>query len=92
MTTLRKIIQDDSYRPYTIEELGELVPAVVVASLDPEIHYGVSWYGRRKTKRKQVAEIGPDGKRRYHNKQETTIRAREEWVGGRCPARGFRGP
>ncbi len=89
MTTLRKIIQDDSYRPYTIEELGELVPAVVVASLDPEMHYGVSWYGRRKTKRKQVAEIGPDGKRRYHHKQETTIRARKEWVGVPVPSSGI---
>ena len=39
-TTLREIIQEDSYRPHTVEELAELVPATVVNSLDPEKRYG----------------------------------------------------
>jgi hypothetical protein len=37
------MIQGDSYRPHTVEELMELVPVAVVASLDPDKRYGVSW-------------------------------------------------
>jgi site-specific DNA recombinase len=88
-TTLREMIQDDCSKPHTVEELMELVPATVVASLNPEKRYGVSWYGRRRTRLKQVAEVGSDGKRRYRRKQETVIRPREEWVGVPVPDSGI---
>jgi hypothetical protein len=87
-TTLREMIQSDSYRPHTVEELLELVPATVAASLDPDKRYGVSWYGRRRTRNKQVAETGADGTRRYRRKQETTARPREEWIGVPVPDSG----
>lgn len=87
-TTLRETIQEDSYRPHTVEELAELVPATV-NSLDPKKRYGVSWYGRRRTRLKQVAEVGSDGKRRYRRKQETIVRPREEWVGVPVPDSGI---
>jgi site-specific DNA recombinase len=80
-TTLREMILDDCYRPHGVEELAELVPAAVVALLDPEKRYGICWYGRRRTRLEQVAETGPDGKRRYRRKQRTTTRPRDEWVG-----------
>ena len=88
-TTLREMIQDDCYKPHTVEELIEMVPAKVVASLNPEKRYGVFWYGRRRIKLKQVAEIGSDGKRRYRRKQETMMRPREEWVGIPVPDSGI---
>jgi site-specific DNA recombinase len=91
-TTLREMIQGDSYKPHTVEELTELVPAAVVASLDPAKRYGVSWYGRRRTRLKQVAENGPDGERRYRHKQETTAKPREEWVGVPVPDSGLPRP
>lgn len=65
------------------------MPATVVNSLDPEKRYGVSWYGRRRTRLKQVAEVGSDGKRRYRRKQETIVRPREEWVGVPVPDSGI---
>jgi site-specific DNA recombinase len=88
-TTLREMIQDDSYRPHTLEELTELVHEAVVAPLDPEKHYGICWYGRRRTKVKQIAEVSPDGERRYRHKQETAIRPREEWIGVPVPDSGI---
>jgi site-specific DNA recombinase len=84
-TTLREMIQDDSYRPHTHKELTELVHEAIVVLLDPEKRYGICWYGRRRTKVRQVAEAGPDGERRYRRKQETTIRPREEWIGVPVP-------
>jgi site-specific DNA recombinase len=90
-TTLRQMLRDDSYRPHSTEELSSLgnLPAAVVAALDPKKRYGVSWYGRRRTKVRPVAEFGPDGERRYRNKQETTIRPREEWIGVPVPDSGI---
>ena len=88
-TTLREMIQSDCYRPHTVEELMELVPATVVASLDHDKRHGVLWYGRRRTKVKQVAELGPDGKRTYRQKQETTLKPRAEWVGVPVPDSGL---
>jgi site-specific DNA recombinase len=88
-TTLREMIQSDSYKPHTVEEFMELVSTAVVASLDPDKRYGISWYGRRRTRLKQVAECGPNGQRTYRHKQETTAKPREEWVGVLVPDSGL---
>jgi site-specific DNA recombinase len=88
-TTLREMIQSDAYRPHTVEEFMELVPTPVAASLDPDKSYGISWYGKRKTRLRQVAETGPNGQRTYRHKQETTAKPREEWVGVPVPDSGL---
>jgi hypothetical protein len=62
-TTLREMIQDDSYRPHTLEELTKLLQEASVVPLDPEKRYGICWYGKRRTKVRQIAEIGPEGER-----------------------------
>jgi site-specific DNA recombinase len=88
-TTLREMIQSDAYRPHTTEEFMELAPGAVATSLDPDKRYGISWYGRRRTRLKPVAESGPNGQRTYRHKLETTIKPREEWIGVPVPDSGI---
>src|SRR5918993_2633951 len=61
--TLRDIILDDCYKPFTVEEVRKLVSQDVAAKLNSKDTYGISWYGRHRTWVKQVVELGPDGKR-----------------------------
>jgi hypothetical protein len=60
-TTIRNMILDDCYRPHTFEEVAALVRPDVAALLDYEKRYGVSWWGRRRTRytsqKKRVAEM-----------------------------------
>jgi site-specific DNA recombinase len=45
-TFIRRLIQDDAYKPHTLEELEELVSPEVAARLDKDRCYGVYWYGK----------------------------------------------
>ena len=59
--TIRNIVFDDCYRPHTFDEVSALVRRDVAALLDPEQCYGISWWGKRRTKytarKKRVAEM-----------------------------------
>jgi site-specific DNA recombinase len=45
---VRANLLDDAYKPHTYQEIGELVSADVLRSLDPKRLYGVWWFNRRK--------------------------------------------
>jgi hypothetical protein len=64
------VIKDDGYRPHSFEEVGPLVAPELVARLDPSLSYGLWWFNRKRTVRRQVAEYGPEG-RVYCNKYKT---------------------
>ncbi len=46
---IRDRVLDDVYRPHCFEEVTELVPKEMAATLDPEKRYGIWWYNRRRT-------------------------------------------
>ena len=77
--TIRGIVKHDAYKRRTFEEVRELVSPSVAAGLDPEAHYGVVYYGMRKTSTRQVAEDTPQG-RVYRRKSKAVYRDRSEWV------------
>ncbi|CAA9430877.1 hypothetical protein AVDCRST_MAG82-2100 [uncultured Rubrobacteraceae bacterium] len=63
-TTIRNMVVEDVYRPHAYEELTGMVPADVLAGLDPEKVYGISWFGKRKTsytpgKKSRKVEVAP---------------------------------
>jgi site-specific DNA recombinase len=86
--TLRDIILDDCYKPFTVEEARKLVSQDVAAKLNPEDTYGISWYGRHRTSVKQVVELGPDGKR-YRRQRGATEKPREQWIAVPVPDSGI---
>ena len=45
---VRAYLLDDAYKPHDHQEIGELVSAYVLRSLDPRRLYGVWWFNRRK--------------------------------------------
>jgi site-specific DNA recombinase len=77
--TLRDIILDDCYKPFTVEEVRKLVSQDVAAKLNSKDTYGISWYGRHRTWVKQVVELGPNGKR-YRRQRGATEKPREQWI------------
>jgi site-specific DNA recombinase len=79
-STIRKIIQNDCYRPHTYREIAQLVSPEVAASLDQERRYGVNWWGRRRVTEKQVTETEADGTRRYRRRYKILYKPREEWI------------
>src|SRR5215207_3398754 len=85
---IRDRILDDVYRPpHSFEEVTKLVPQEVAAKLDPEKRYGIWWYNRRRTTRKQVSEGGPDG-RSYLSAVKTTEKERGQWIAVPVPDSG----
>ncbi len=54
--TLREMVLDDVYRPHEVRELEGLVPADVIAKLDPTKLYGVSYHGRVRVRRVSNSE------------------------------------
>jgi site-specific DNA recombinase len=88
-STIRKIIQNDCYRPHTYQEIVRLVSPEVAARLDPESRCGVNWWGRRRVTEKQVAENGSTGTRRYRRIYKTRYKPREEWIAIPVPDSGI---
>ena len=84
---IRDRVLDDVYRPHSFEEVTELVPLEVAAKLDPEKRYGIWWYNRRRTTRKQVSESGPDG-RSYRSTTKTIEKERSQWIAVPVPDSG----
>jgi site-specific DNA recombinase len=85
---IKSRVLDDVYRPHSFEEIRELVLPEVAVRLDPEKHYGVWWYNRRRQRRVQVSEAGQDG-RRYRQRTITTEKPRAEWIAVPVPASGI---
>jgi site-specific DNA recombinase len=77
---LRRLIASDVYRPYTFEEIAELVAPEVVARLNCEEQYGIHWFNRKKTTTSTVAEPDGNGGRRYRKRTTRKLRPKEEWI------------
>ena len=76
--TVRRIIDNDVYRPHSGEELKRLVSAEVAAGLDAEGTYGVQWYNRERWERT------PGGKKAIR----ITANSREDWIAVPVPNAG----
>src|SRR5215217_5086737 len=81
------MIEEDVYRPHSLEEVGTLVAPEVVARLNPSLSYGLWWFNRKRTVRRQVAEYGPEG-RIYRNKVKTMQKPMSEWIAVPVPNSG----
>jgi site-specific DNA recombinase len=86
---IRDRISDDVYRPHTYDEVKELVSSEVASRLDPEKRYGIWWFNRRRYVTKQVAEVGPDGGRRYRRQTNLSEKPRSEWIAVPVPDSGI---
>ena len=77
---IKRIVENDAYKPHTSEEISELVSPEVGGMLDPDKRYGIHWYNRQKTTTRTVSE--PDGKggKRYRKTRTFRWRPREEWI------------
>ena len=58
---LRRVIDEDVYRPHSYAEVAELVTPEVAARLEESESYGIFWFNRTRTTRKRVSEAGPGG-------------------------------
>jgi site-specific DNA recombinase len=91
---IRNYLQEDVYKPHTREEIMAMVEAgqisaSVAATLDPQKSYGIWWFNRRRTRRTQVSELGPNGERTYRKKGRYVQRPKEEWVAVPGPDAGI---
>jgi site-specific DNA recombinase len=91
---LRLYVLDDVYRPHSHEELrgmvdaGQMTPDVF-GRLDPHKSYGIWWFNRRRTRRTQVSEPGPNGERFYRKRSRYVYRPKEEWIAVPVPDSGI---
>jgi site-specific DNA recombinase len=83
---IRKIVSSDEYRPFTREEIAELVSPEVAARLDPDKEYGVQWYNRDKVTVRAVSEPDGNGGRAYKKRKTLRRRPKEEWLAIPVPA------
>jgi site-specific DNA recombinase len=77
---IRSVILDDVYKPHTYAEVRELVAPEVAARLDPEKRNGIWWFNVTRRKRRQVAEVGPDGSRVYTRHAQVSVKPKSEWI------------
>lgn len=67
-----------------------MVSPEVAARLDPERHYGIWWFNRRRTSQTQVSEPNPDGDGRVYRKVGKVVyRNKEEWIAVPIPDAGI---
>jgi hypothetical protein len=64
-----------------------LVNLEVAIRLDTDKSYGISWYNRRRVTKRQVPEVGTEG-RRYRRVQKTSEKPRGEWIAVPVPDSG----
>jgi site-specific DNA recombinase len=81
-TTIRNVVLDDVYRPHTVAELERHVSPQVLAGLDPGLHYGVSWWGRRKTSPRKAA------KGDYRKRRRAVSAPKDQWIAVPVPDSG----
>lgn len=85
---IKDCIWEDAYKSHTFEEVRELVSPEVASRLDSSRCYGVWWFGRRKTRSRQVSESGPTGVV-YRKKQLTVKTPKEDWIAVPVPDSGI---
>ena len=88
VTTIRKMLKDDVYRPHTARELESLVSSEVAARLARDKAYGVFWFNTKRHTETHVAESGPNG-RIYRRKVKAVSKPREEWIAVPVPDAGI---
>ena len=76
---IRDCVLEDSYKPHTFEEIGELVTPEVAARLNKSRCYGVWWYNRRKTRTRQVSKRGAGGTT-YRKQTSATEKPKKVWI------------
>jgi site-specific DNA recombinase len=91
---IRNYLSEDVYKPHTGDEIAAMVAAgqmsaAVAGGLDPNKRYGIWWFNRRRTRRTQVSEQGPNGERTYRKKGQYVHRPKEEWVAVPVPDSGI---
>src|SRR5215210_7264568 len=85
---IKKIVDNDAYRPHTFEEISALLAPEVAATLDPDKEYGVQWYNRQRVTERTVSELdgASPGGRRYRKTRTFKWRLKEEWIAAPVPA------
>src|SRR5215213_9238958 len=83
---VRRMVENDIYLPYTCNEVKELVSTEVAARLDPELAYGLWWYGRLEVTVHAVSETDGNGGKRYTKRETRKPRPREEQIAVPVPA------
>lgn len=74
--TIREIVKEDAYRPYTYSELAPLLEeAGATPEISEDLEYGIVWYPRRK-----VTTLEPDPRRGYKRPQQTAYYEQSEQV------------
>ncbi len=76
--TVRRIIDNDVYKPHSGEELKPWVSPEVAARLPPDTLYGVQWYNRERWERT------PGGKKAIY----VTSNSRKDWIAVPVPDGG----
>jgi len=84
--TIKKVLTNDVYYPYTFEEVLELVTPEVVARLHPDKEYGIQWYNRQRVTERTVSEPDGNGGRHYRKVRTFVWRPKEDWVAIPVPA------
>ncbi len=92
-TFLKRLIEDDVYRPHTHDELAEVVSEglmaqEVAAGLDESAYYGIFWFNRTCTTRERVSEVGSEGKE-YRWQKTVRENPKEQWIAISVPDAGI---
>jgi site-specific DNA recombinase len=81
---LRRMVVNDIYLPLTYDEVSGLVRPEVAAKLDPELSYGLWWYGRHEVTVHAVAKPDGNGGKRYGRRE--VRKPREQQIAVPVPA------
>jgi hypothetical protein len=76
---IRRIVLSDLYEPHSCEEVRAMVSPEVAARLDLDCEYGVWWFNTKRTTRRYVSKMGPNGKE-YVEEQRSRPKPKEEWI------------
>ena len=90
---LRRLIEDDVYRPHTRDDIAGLVAEGllkpgVAERLDEPTSYGVFWFNRTRTTRQRISEAGSAGKE-YRWQRTVRQNPREQWIAIPVPDAGI---
>ena len=90
---LRRLVEDDVYKPHTADEIAGLVKEGlmapdVAARLDASESYGIFWFNRTRTTRTRVSTAVSDGSREYRWRHNVTRNPREQWIAIPVPDAG----
>jgi hypothetical protein len=78
---LKRMVDNDIYLPHTYEEVKGLVRPGIITKLDPELGYGLWWYGRH-----EFSEPDGNGGKRYTKREVRKPRPREDQIAVPVPA------